>query len=157
MSTHWVGCEGCGESGWLKPLLSWNLKRLKLSGMDRSITLCGICLDRFKHRKVGYSFIFFSSYLFFFYFYLFFFYFFIFFSFYLFFFSFFIFFSFYLFSFYFFIFFFFFCFPFGNTFLQSTPQLFSLRLNIIWCSPLPLSIWRNIVLFATSCTLQKNF
>jgi hypothetical protein len=45
-------CEGCGETAWSKPLLSWNLKRLKHSLTDKPSSVCGSCLVRFKHKKV---------------------------------------------------------------------------------------------------------
>ena len=48
------GCEGCGESSWTKPLIVWNLCRLKKSGIDRPITMCGVCMDRFKHKQVSF-------------------------------------------------------------------------------------------------------
>ena len=47
-----IGCEGCGESSWDKPLMAWNLKRVKLAAVDKPITVCGVCMDRFKHKKV---------------------------------------------------------------------------------------------------------
>jgi hypothetical protein len=48
-----TGCEGCGESSRDKPLMSWNLKRVKLAAVDKNITVCGVCMDRFKHKKVA--------------------------------------------------------------------------------------------------------
>lgn len=46
------GCEGCGESCRDKPLMGWNLKRLRPAVVDKAITVCGVCMGRFKHKKV---------------------------------------------------------------------------------------------------------